>query len=771
MSDVITVNVTPDPNVNILVSEGGERVVLNPVITRLIDHASTHYSGARDELDHNSLGSLQGGQSGEFYHLKFEEYNNLTTGSVVRPDQTGAFYPTSNPSGFITGVDLSNYYSTSEIDSKLSNTGQWDEAYSWGDHALEGYVTGSVVRPDQTGAFYPTSNPSGFISTGNADLRFVNVTGDETISGEKTFTNNTFFQSGLGVTGLIDFNLNQQAQPLEGQVGWHPDYGTVQIGMNGGDVINPVGFKNFYRVKAQSTIRKGAVVMAAGSVGNSEYILAREAANIGSSGELIMGISSEKILGNNFGDVVAFGPVRGVDTSSFPEQSILYYDPQSTGGLTNQIPAAPNAKVIVAFVTSQNNNGIVFTRVSAGSKFGGTDSNVVFDNLSNNQSIFYNESSGIWYNKQISTGDVSGLYSFVTGTQGDFVTQAEADVRYVDVFSNQNISGQKTFNERMLVNGSGVLLVGEAEPLPTTIVYQTGDQTISGAKTFADSVLIGPPNVIVSSLAPEVDAIVSQMSVTPTDDRIALIDVVTRQLISTGLWSLMDTLYFFAAHDQQAALVDWKVPTRNAQLVLTPQYTADRGINCTNGYINTNFVIATDRNAFSITHSMGFYSRTSTRFQNSADVSIRTNGAGFHHFFNVNQRTTNNDDSNNRAWGDMRVTVNAETNATDGGNSNSSGLWVIGKGSRGGATNVVQSTRNGAFVSSRTIFGAYTEANLNAATPPTLVGVVQDSSGAPLVTMPKEYAFFFAGGPMNATQHTTFYSIILGYMRAVGANV
>jgi hypothetical protein len=72
MSNTITVNVT-----------SGERVVLNPVITRLIDHASTHYSGARDELDHNSLGSLQGGQSGEFYHLNFEEYNNLTTGSVV----------------------------------------------------------------------------------------------------------------------------------------------------------------------------------------------------------------------------------------------------------------------------------------------------------------------------------------------------------------------------------------------------------------------------------------------------------------------------------------------------------------------------------------------------------------------------------------------------------------------------------------------------------------------------------------------------------------
>ena len=418
MSDKITINVT-----------SGERITLSPVINRLVDHAATHYSGARDELDHNSLGFLQGGQSGEFYHLNFEQYDNLTTGLVVRPSETGVFYA--------------------------------------------------------------ASNPSGYISTGDADLRFVNVTGDETISGEKTFVNNVFFQSGVGVTGLIDFYLDQQAEPFEGQVGWHPDYGTLQIGMNAGEVINPVGFKNFYRVKAASTIRKGFVVMAVGSVGNSEYILAQEAANIGSSGQLIMGIAAEEILPNDFGDVVAFGAVRGVDTSAFQEGSILYYDPQSTGGLTDQVPATPNAKVIVALVTRQNNNGVVFTRVSAGSEFGVTDSNVIFSGLADNQGVFYNASSGVWFNKQISTGDVSGLYDFVTGTQGEFVTQTGADAQYVNLFTNQTISGTKTFDQRPIVSGLGVMLSGEAEPLPTTIVYQTGDQIISGNKSFADNLGLG----------------------------------------------------------------------------------------------------------------------------------------------------------------------------------------------------------------------------------------------------------------------------------------
>ena len=49
---------------------------------------------------------------------------------------------------------------------------------------------------------------------------------------------------------------------------------------------------------------------------------------------------------------------------------------------------------------------------------------------------------------------------------------------------NQIISGVKTFASRPTVNGTGVLLSGEAAGLPSTLVYTTGNQIISGAKTF-----------------------------------------------------------------------------------------------------------------------------------------------------------------------------------------------------------------------------------------------------------------------------------------------
>jgi hypothetical protein len=54
---------------------------------------------------------------------------------------------------------------------------------------------------------------------------------------------------------------------------------------------------------------------------------------------------------------------------------------------------------------------------------------------------------------------------------------------------DQNISGVKNFYSRPTVNGTGVLLIGEASnvTLPNTVVYTTGNQNISGIKTFANN--------------------------------------------------------------------------------------------------------------------------------------------------------------------------------------------------------------------------------------------------------------------------------------------
>jgi hypothetical protein len=66
------------------------------------------------------------------------------------------------------------------------------------------------------------------------------------------------------------------------------------------------------------------------------------------------------------------------------------------------------------------------------------------------------------------------------------------DLNNIDnlTFSGVDITitnGVVALTNRPTVNGTGILLSGEAASLPTTIVYATGDQTISGTKTFPNS--------------------------------------------------------------------------------------------------------------------------------------------------------------------------------------------------------------------------------------------------------------------------------------------
>lgn len=76
-----------------------------------------------------------------------------------------------------------------------------------------------------------------------------------------------------------------------------------------------------------------------------------------------------------------------------------------------------------------------------------------------------------------------GTGFFVTPVQlEDAVNIAQGAVL---VSGNQTISGIKTFSTRPLVNGTGVLLIGEAAGGSVqNVVYTTGNQTITGIKTF-----------------------------------------------------------------------------------------------------------------------------------------------------------------------------------------------------------------------------------------------------------------------------------------------
>ena len=142
---------------------------------------------------------------------------STATGLLVQKSETGIFYTNDNPSGFITGVDLSDLEAaTGNLDSRItSNDGDISALQTATGLLVQKSETGSFISESQTGQFYASSNPSGFITgvdlsyletaTGNLDSRLTSNDGDisdlQTATGllvQKTETGNfiTIFDTG-----------------------------------------------------------------------------------------------------------------------------------------------------------------------------------------------------------------------------------------------------------------------------------------------------------------------------------------------------------------------------------------------------------------------------------------------------------------------------------------------------------------------------------------------------------------------------------------------
>jgi hypothetical protein len=278
--------------------------------------------------------------------------NPLITGvdltSYITTSQTGNFYAKSNPSGFITGVDLSSYITTS-----------------------------------QTGNFYSTSNPSGFI-TGISNI--VYNTGDQTISGNKSFVNKIYLN-----------NENNE------EIG-----GTSLQGNVSGISLNT--FQNPTDIKIKTDF-------------------------VGGHNEEVISIH------NNYYTDAIFG--KSINTDQYQGDQIVIYQTGSAYG----VPSSKGPYIRLGennIISEKNTSKLGIGTLSPTEKvhISGGNLKIEGDAIANN--LVYN------------TGD-------------------------------QNISGIKSFYSRPTVNGTGLLLSGEAASLPETIVYTTGDQTISGTKTFAET--------------------------------------------------------------------------------------------------------------------------------------------------------------------------------------------------------------------------------------------------------------------------------------------
>lgn len=246
-----------------------------------------------------------------------------------------------------------------------------------------------------------------------------------------------------------------------------------------------------------------------------------------------------------------------------------------------------------------------------------------------------------------------------------------------------------------------------------------------------------------SLYSPEAATLFAAMTGEPDATRKGVIDTLIRSLKSAGVWTLNGVLYLTAAHDSQAAGLNWKLPGTNTLTpVNAPSFVADRGYtgNGTNTKLLPGFASRDVIPGYSQDSAhASFWSRTDLN-TNTADVGTGTSGQLF-----LVPRSAGNFNSRINNSTSISVAV-----------ADSLGHFLVTRR----ASTDAESYKDGASVqtsaaASSSITGA-DEVEFLTATAVSGFSSRQD-------------AMFSLGSGMTDAQVTAFYDALLVYMQAVGA--
>ena len=229
----------------------------------------------------------------------------------------------------------------------------------------------------------------------------------------------------------VTFDTTPQSVPTDvGTVAW--DGGTTLGVQATANVLMQVGEAEYAYVKASAAITKGELCYHTGSVGASGVITAAPTPLALADPNQIVGVAAESIALNGFGLIQVSGTLRGFNTTGasvgevWADGDPLYYNPAYVGGLTKTKPSAPNQKTYIGEVinASSGGSGSISIRIVPGSVLGGTDSNVQFGTLANNDLIQYSTSLGYWRNIAATSVTVGFANNLTGGLAGSLPYQS-----------------------------------------------------------------------------------------------------------------------------------------------------------------------------------------------------------------------------------------------------------------------------------------------------------------------------------------------------------
>ena len=124
--------------------------------------------------------------------------------------------------------------------------------------------------------------------------------------------------------------------------------------------------RSVYYGKANEAISKGDVVMFGGVQGDHILFVKSNMSATGFMPEWIMGVCKQDMIQGDFGYVVEFGVLSGINTSIYTAGDLLYVDPVNVGKLTATEPSVPNHSILIAAALNStvSANGALQIRVS-----------------------------------------------------------------------------------------------------------------------------------------------------------------------------------------------------------------------------------------------------------------------------------------------------------------------------------------------------------------------------------------------------------------------